>query len=238
MACEVQINSINYLQKEGAIDQTNKIVDQELFNNLNDKLTSLAEMKYGLEAYGEKLFTTRLSKALPNDILFQNFQDKFNQKAGQPMMMREASVTQNENSYYRGQIEQPYIDSKGDLILYGKDDPLYKKAGLSSLGVSMTDDLKLAIEYGKGQLEGAEKRFEDEWGYDIVTWEAQDALHDLLETGYFIIQINKNVSDKIVEENNEVKLLGGKIVVPKGQYKIEKVSNSQIFIKKINIKII
>lgn len=98
MACEVQINSINYLQKEGAIDQTNKIVNQELFNNLNDKLTALAEMKYGLDAYGEKLFTTRLSKALPNDILFQNFQDKFNQKAGQPMMMRETSVAQIENT--------------------------------------------------------------------------------------------------------------------------------------------
>jgi hypothetical protein len=78
MACEVQINSINYLQKQGAIDQTNKIVDQELFNSLNDKMTSLAELKYDLDAYGEKLFTTRLSQALPNNALFEIFQDKFN----------------------------------------------------------------------------------------------------------------------------------------------------------------
>jgi hypothetical protein len=88
MACEVQINSITYLQKQGAINDVNKIIDEDLFNSLNDKMTSLAELKYGLDAYGEKLFTHRLTQALPNNGLFEIFQDKFNQMVGRPMMMR------------------------------------------------------------------------------------------------------------------------------------------------------
>ena len=77
MACQVQVNSINYLKDQGAIDDTNKVVNQKLFEDLNDKMTSLAELKYGLDVYGEKLFNTRLSKASPNEALFEIFQDNF-----------------------------------------------------------------------------------------------------------------------------------------------------------------
>ena len=78
MACEVQINSVNYLQKQGAIDEVNKVVDEKLFDDLNDKMTSLAEIKYGLRPFGEKLFNLRLSEAVPNEALFEIFQDNFN----------------------------------------------------------------------------------------------------------------------------------------------------------------
>jgi len=78
MACEVQINSVNYLQKQGAIDEVNKVVDEKLFDDLNDKMTSLAEIKYGLRPLGEKLFNLRLSEAVPNEALFEIFQDNFN----------------------------------------------------------------------------------------------------------------------------------------------------------------
>ena len=49
-----------------------------------------------------------------------------------------------------GQIEQPTIDKNGNLVLYAREDELYKRAGLKSKGVSMTDDLQSAIEYGNG----------------------------------------------------------------------------------------
>ncbi len=78
MACQVQLNSINYLKDQGAIDDTSKVINQKLFESLNDKMTSLAEIKYGLDVYGEKLFNTRLSKASPNEALFEIFQDSFN----------------------------------------------------------------------------------------------------------------------------------------------------------------
>ena len=100
MACEVQINSINYLQKQGAIDEANKIVNQELFDSLNDKMTSLAEIKYGLDAYGDKLFTSRLSEILPNEILFENFQEKFDAQPEKDIIVPEETTIDAEQSIY------------------------------------------------------------------------------------------------------------------------------------------
>jgi hypothetical protein len=93
MACEVQINSVNYLQKQGAIDEANKVVNEKLFDDLNDKMTSLAEIKYGLEPLGEKLFNLRLSEAVPNDALFETFQDLFNSRP------QENTVVPDETSF-------------------------------------------------------------------------------------------------------------------------------------------
>ena len=57
MACEVKINSIDYLKKNGAINDVRKIIDLDLFDKANDQLTSLAQSKYNLDTYGKKLFT-------------------------------------------------------------------------------------------------------------------------------------------------------------------------------------
>jgi LysM repeat protein len=78
MACEVQINARNLLENKGAIDYVDRIVDEQMFDSINDKLTLLAEIKYGLNAHGEKLFMNSLSRAVPNTALFEIFQDKFN----------------------------------------------------------------------------------------------------------------------------------------------------------------
>lgn len=140
----------------------------------------------------------------------------------------EEKVAQDDKSYYRGQIEEPTIDKDGNLVLYGREDELYKRAGLKSYGVSMTDNLQTAVEYGEGQFEGAQLRFNDEWGYDINTWEAEDAWNEIIDNGYWLIQIPKNISNEIVKEAGEVKVVGDKIVIPKGQYKIEQVSESRV----------
>ena len=128
-------------------------------------------------------------------------------------------VIQDDKSYYRGQIKEPTIDKDGNLVLYGKEDKLYKRAGLKSKGVSMTDNLKSAIEYGNGQLEVAKNLISEEnIGIDL-----ERELDKLDENGYYLIQIPKNISNEIVKEAGEVKVIGNKIIIPKGQYKIEQV---------------
>jgi len=141
-----------------------------------------------------------------------------------PISKVEGNITQDNKSYYRGQIEKPTIDKDGNLVLYGIEDDLYKRAGLKSKGVSMTDNLETAVGYGEGQLEGAEARFDDEWGYDINTWEAEDAYNELKDNGYWLIQIPKNISNETIKEAGEVKVIGNKIIIPKGQFKIEQIS--------------
>ena len=131
----------------------------------------------------------------------------------------ETSITQDNKSYYRGQIEKPTIDKNGNLVLHAKEDELYKKAGLKSKGVSMTDDLQSAIEYGIGQLDVSKNlASEENIGIDL-----ERELDRLDENGYYLIQIPKNISNEIVKEAGEVKVIGDKIVIPKGQYKIEQV---------------
>lgn len=126
------------------------------------------------------------------------------------------TITQDNKSYYRGQIDTPIIDKDGNLILYGKEDELYKRAGLKSKGVSMTDDLQSAIEYGNGQLEVAQNLASE-------SYDSEQELQKLSDNGYYLIQIPKDVSNKIVNEAGEVKVIGDKIVIPKGQYKIEQI---------------
>ena len=97
------------------------------------------------------------------------------------------NITQDDKSYYRGQIEKPIIDKDGNLILYAKEDELYKRAGLKSKGVSMTEDLQSAIEYGNGQLEVSKNlASEENIGVDL-----ERELDRLDENGYYLIQIPK-----------------------------------------------
>ena len=143
------------------------------------------------------------------------------------LRMKESSkITQDDKSYYRGQIEKPFIDKDGNLILFGREDELYKKAGLKSYGVSMTDNLETAVGYGEGQFERENLLFDDVWGYDVNTWEAEDAYNELQENGWWLIQIPKNINYEIVKEAGEVKVIGNKIIVPKGQYKIEQFADN------------
>ena len=128
------------------------------------------------------------------------------------------TIIQDNKSYYRGQIEKPTIDKNGNLVLYAREDELYKRAGLKSKGVSMTDDLQSAIEYGNGQLEVAKNLASE--GYD-----AEQELQELSDNGYYLIQIPKDISNEIIKEAGEVKVVGEKIVVPKGKFKIEQVAD-------------
>jgi hypothetical protein len=80
----------------------------------------------------------------------------------------------------------------------------------------MTDNLNSAIEYGNGQLEVAQNLASE-------SYDANQELERLSQNGYYIIQIPKSISNEIVKEAGEVKVIGDKIIIPKGQYKIEQV---------------
>ena len=111
MVCQVQLNSIKYLEDEGATNDVRRIIDEELFNTLNEKLTVLAEKKYGLKTDGTKLFSLntsehidprtstyrrdskyRVMRAEPNTKLFERLQDLYNSRPDQPMMIREKNT--------------------------------------------------------------------------------------------------------------------------------------------------
>lgn len=130
----------------------------------------------------------------------------------------EETITQDNNSYYRGQIDEPTIDKDGNLVLYGREDELYKRAGLKSKGISMTDDLKSAIDYGNGQLDVALNLASE-------TYDAEQDLNRISRNGYWLIKISKNISNEVVKEAGEVKVIGDKIIIPKGSYEIEQISD-------------
>jgi len=141
MVCEVQLNSIKYLQNKGATNDVRRIIDEDLFNELNDKLTALAETKYGLKTNGAKLFSINMSehidpwrstyyrdtkykilRAEPNVPLFDRLQELFNARPDQPMMMRELPVETQEEII--DSQENPFTEINGVLFMDVKLDEL------------------------------------------------------------------------------------------------------------------
>lgn len=171
-------------------------------------------IKYKGQSIPEEQFLQYLNKQIAINQLFESDSNLANQVY--EALGFKTIITQDNKSYYRGQIEKPTIDKDGNLVLYAREDELYKRAGLKSKGISMTDDLQSAIEYGNGQLQVAQNLASE-------SYDANQELERLSENGYYLIQIPKNVSNEIVKEAGEVKVIGDKIIIPKGQYKIEQV---------------
>jgi len=103
MVCEVKVNSIRFLQNNGAIDDIRTITNLNRFEELNDKLTRVAIEKYGLNTGGQQLFAVNTSeltdrkgsrywrdnkidikRAIPNDRLFDELQALKNIKDNRP----------------------------------------------------------------------------------------------------------------------------------------------------------
>src|SRR5574344_2689979 len=136
-------------------------------------------------------------------------------------------IVQDNNLYYRGQYEEPIIDKDGNLILKGKQDQLYKDAGYDiDKGVSATTDMGLAIDYGSNQRYAYESDIEDKYGEMDQSWEKQHELEEILEHGYYLIQFPKSVSNQVIKEGEEVKLIGD-VVIPKGSYTIEHITEDR-----------
>jgi hypothetical protein len=236
----------NLLRSEGWVSvEYNHELEEEYFEKPNKKEyteqalinTKIAKLKEVAKKYPRSLIRSEVknSHRKLHDELFEigelpfqkipeikpGVEELFNENPELANQVYEASgfkttITQDDKSYYRGQIEKPTIDKDGNLVLYGREDDLYKRAGLKSKGVSMTSDLQSAIDYGNGQLEVAQNLASE-------SYDENQELERLSENGYYLIQIPKNVSNEIVKEAGEVKVIGDKIIIPKGQYKIEQV---------------
>ncbi len=88
MICSSKDNSIKFLLDNGATDDVRKIIDVAKFDAANEKLTKLAQVKYGLDTMGADLFsigyeskrylnepyyresTFTTPRAIPNEVLF------------------------------------------------------------------------------------------------------------------------------------------------------------------------
>lgn len=117
MVCQVKLNSIKHLEKYGATDSVRRIIDLDKFEELNDKLTKLAEVKYGLNTYGGKLFDVNMSehidpwrstyyrdakykvyRAVPNDQLFARLQELYNAQPDQAVTTKSRSFSTTNNT--------------------------------------------------------------------------------------------------------------------------------------------
>ncbi len=219
------------LKTEGSLFKSRRIVKQDIIRggnaipvddvykvDVNEELFKELQEQYDIvEQRKEKLQTKK-------ELIKPGVEELFDSNPELANQVYEAlgfkqTVIQDDKSYYRGQIEEPTVDKNGNLVLYGREDELYKRAGLKSKGISMTDDLQTAIEYGNGQLEVAKNlKSEENIGIDL-----ERELDKLDENGYYLIQIPKSISNEIVKEAGEVKVIGDRLVIPKGQYKIEQV---------------
>ena len=142
MICQVQVNSINYLKDKGATDDVSRIIDEDKFNDLNNKLTELAEKKYGLKTDGSKLFNTNMSETIdpykstyyrdakvrimraePNLPLFDKFQELFNARPDVPIMMSNLPV----------ESQEEIVESKMDPLLQEINGVLFMDINLEQL---------------------------------------------------------------------------------------------------------
>ena len=180
-------------------------------------------IKYKGQSIPEEQFLQYLNKQIAINNLF-NEDESFANAIYEALGFIQI-VKQDNKSYYRGQYDEPFINKNGDLILKAREDSLYKKAGLKSFGVSLTRDLESAVEYGEGQLLVRKNLKEEELGYDRDSWDGERELNEIDDNGYYIIQISDEITNEIIKEAGEVKAIDN-VIVPKGKYKIEHVSET------------
>jgi len=87
--------------------------------------------------------------------------------------------------------------------------------------------MKSADEYGINQRYAYEADIEDKYGELDQSWEKEQELNEVAEHGYYLIQFSKNISNKIINEAGEVKIIDD-VVIPKGQYTIEHITDESI----------
>lgn len=134
-------------------------------------------------------------------------------------------VQQDDKSYYRGQYDEPIIDKDGNLILKSRRDDLYNRAGYNiDKGVSATTDTVTANKYGETRYLAYIGDIEDKYGELDNSWEKEEKINEIIEHGYYLIQFPKNILNEVIKEAGEVKLVGD-VIIPKGQYTIEHITD-------------
>lgn len=117
-------------------------------------------------------------------------------------------------SFFRGQAGEPTIDENGNLVLRGSYDPLYKHI---KSGVSLTDNIELAVDYAFGQREVKQNLASE-------SYDAEELLDKIDSDGVWLIQIKDDATPdlKNIERNGEEWKKIGDLIVPKGSYRIKR----------------
>jgi hypothetical protein len=130
-------------------------------------------------------------------------------------------IIQDDNFLYRGILGEPTIKN-GNLILYPEKAEWQKKLEKSDLGISLSTKLKEAEHYGSWRFEQRKNQIMDEF---MSEYDQEDEFTKLEETGYSIIQINKDFLKnykKIQGVENESRIITDSILtIPKQYYTIE-----------------
>ncbi len=133
MACIARDNAIKHLIDKGAIDDTRKILDLKLYEDLNKKLTEIAVRKYNLDTLGNELFsinaydatysrpvttgrelTFKVRRAVPNSILFETLDNRiktYEERSSQPVVVPEETIEVVEDT-----VEDTVIEPTGEQL--------------------------------------------------------------------------------------------------------------------------
>jgi hypothetical protein len=147
MACNVQLNAINYLKKKGVLDE-NSLIKSATFFTENDNLTDIARTKYGIKGDGKLFSTKRLPsdslKAVPNEELFNELQEKHD-------FFQKTQLTEDEiNDLYDGEAPIDIYNQEGTMPLTQASTETIKKVKqiLEKMGVTIKDLTTYAREAG------------------------------------------------------------------------------------------
>jgi hypothetical protein len=145
MACNVQLNALNYLKSKDIIDD-NLLLKSARFFPENDKLTDIARSKYGVKGEGKLFSTKRLPsdsiKAVPNEELFNELQERHN-------LFQKTRLTEDEiNDLYNGEAPIDIYDQEGTMPLSQASPETIAKVKqiLEKMGVTIKD----LAEYARG----------------------------------------------------------------------------------------
>ena len=140
------------------------------------------------------------------------------------------TITQDNKSYYRGQLEPFKLDSNGNLILEPKyagwqEEISYDK--YKGMGISLSPNLSVSNAQANMFYEGKLSRPEDEGWMDER--DSEDWSTRTIDEGYYVVQLDKkyiqdNFKDIFDNENYEQRIGSNKnIIIPKGKFKIENI---------------
>ena len=124
MVCEVRVNAINTLRRVKVIDDTRKIINDELFERANKALTDIAIKRYGLETNGQMLFdktskkildernstyyrdtTFKVERAEPNVALFDQLQILKTKYDNNEAIAKQSVIPDNNPAYMRQDLD-------------------------------------------------------------------------------------------------------------------------------------
>ena len=81
-----------------------------------------------------------------------------------------------------------------------------------------------ANKYGETRYLAYIGDIEDKYGELDNSWKKEEEINEIIEHGYYLIQFPKNIPNEVIKEAGEVKLVGD-IIIPKGQYTIEHITD-------------